>query len=942
MALKSYPQGSEWRKWDLHVHTRLDQNYVCLDGSTLTGEQLNVLISATGLSETEIKDQEKIISAEKYARLFVKFVEIFTDINVIAVTNHNTGEELDALIKEAHLSSREIVILPGVEVTSSHGIHILCLFDPLAPWHGTWKDSIDHFLTEIGITGARFNPNGQPVSAPITSQKVLEVVQSKGGTCIFAHIGTQNGLFYHLSTANGGTAHADIYKHQFCQIVQLPHSAAVSVGVSNIINGVEPYYGSKHVAQVRCSDAKKLTDIGSKFVWIKANPTFDGLKQIIFEPLERVKIQDDKPEPKSPYFVIEKIRFADNTGNNDFSGDYIPLNQNINTIIGGKSTGKSLLLYYIAKTIDEGEVGKAVALGDGDTIKGYSFDEDVNFDFEVVWKDGEKTSLQKLPGTEDEENRRKIIYIPQRYLNLLSEKGIQSKQTLNSFIQGIILEDKTAATYYEQKTAEISKSEKEISKELNNLFSVEEDIIRLNEEIKNTGDEKGILLYIEQLKKQIELVKEKTGLSEEELKKYEEFTEKNKAIEDSNSNLVEDKKYIQEFGDELKSRFDIGDLLEEYQGYFTDPITKKQVSENFSFVDKLQSNTDTATQKVISFINAKIKENESALSLLKKELAPLVSRVKLQAELEKKQQLLKKEEVKLGSIQTKKKNLQVKRKMFDSKKETVLKLYENIFALYEGLQSEFKKYSSRLKDIDLNIVIAFNDEMFNKEVVESGLNKADLKNLPNPIASYREELKYNYDPQTHLQFISAVFEGVLSRKVRTKGRTVKDALLKLFENRFYTDFRISYKNDSLDKMSPGKKGLVLLKILIDLSNAESPIILDQPEDDLDNRSVYTDLVKFIKDKKKERQIIIATHNPNLVVGADAEEVIVANQRGQDVGRDNVRFRFEYISGALEDSFKDESALGVLNKMGIRQHVCDVLEGGKEAFQKREQKYDLSR
>lgn len=924
----------------MHVHTRLDRNRVCLGNSTLAREQLNALISATGLSEAEITAQEKTISTEKYAKLFVKYVELFTDISVIAVTNHNTGEELDTLIEEAKSCSREITILPGVEVASSHGIHILCLFDPLTPWHSSWKDSIDHFLTEIGITGERFNSQGQPVNAPVTSQKVLEIAEKKGGICVFAHIGTQNGLFCQSSTASGGTAHVDIYKHTSCQIVQLQHTAAVPTGIGNIINGGDPHYGNKRVAQVKCSDAKKLTDIGSRFVWIKANPTFEGLRQIIFEPQERVRIKDEKPEPKSPYFVIDKVRFIDNTSKNDFSSDYIPLNQNINTVIGGKSTGKSLLLYYIAKAIDEGEVKKAAALGDGDIIQGYSFDEDVNFDFEVVWKDGEKTNLRKLPSAEEGENRRKVIYIPQRYLNLLSEREIQSKQTLNSFIQSIILEDENAARYFEQKTAEISKSEKEISKEVNNLFSIEDDIERLNEEIKNTGDEKGIVRYIEQLKMQIESVKAKTGLSKEELQKYETLTGEIKTIEEANNNLAEDKKHVEEFGSELKTRLDVDDLMEEYQDYFTDALTKKHVSENFDFIGKLKLNVDAATEKVVSLIDSRIKDNNKAFAALTKELAPFVSRVEMQAELEQKQQLLKKEEGKIGSIQIKKKNLKVKRKMFDSKKEAVLKLYEGIFAFYEELQSEFKKYSARLKDIDLNIVIGFNDAKFNQEVVEECLNKIDLKKLPHPIASWSEELKYDYNPQTHLQFISSVFDGVLSRKVKTKGRTVKDALLKLFENRFYTDFRISYKNDSLDKMSPGKKGLVLLKILIDLSNAESPIILDQPEDDLDNRSVYTDLVTFIKDKKKERQIIIATHNPNLVVGADAEEVVVANQSGQDIGRDNARYRFEYVSGALEDSFRDEPAVGVLNKMGIRQHVCDVLEGGEEAFQKREQKYDL--
>ena len=83
---------------------------------------------------------------------------------------------------------------------------------------------------------------------------------------------------------------------------------------------------------------------------------------------------------------------------------------------------------------------------------------------------------------------------------------------------------------------------------------------------------------------------------------------------------------------------------------------------------------------------------------------------------------------------------------------------------------------------------------------------------------------------------------------------------------------------------------------------------------------------------------MVTHNPNVVVGVDAEEIIVANQAG--IGNRNPGdVKFAYRSGALEDTyFGDEEE--ILLRQGIRQHVCDVLEGGDKAFQLREQKYQL--
>jgi ABC-type cobalamin/Fe3+-siderophores transport system ATPase subunit len=141
-------------------------------------------------------------------------------------------------------------------------------------------------------------------------------------------------------------------------------------------------------------------------------------------------------------------------------------------------------------------------------------------------------------------------------------------------------------------------------------------------------------------------------------------------------------------------------------------------------------------------------------------------------------------------------------------------------------------------------------------------------------------------------------------------------------------------------MSPGKKGLVLLKLHLSLQQAKYPILIDQPEDNLDNRTVFQELKDFIKTKKIQRQIIIVTHNANLVVATDAEQIIVANQKGQN-GTEEQEYRFEYVTGALEYSFESKSDKGILYDKGIKEHVCEILEGGKEAFKKRDEKYGFT-
>jgi len=198
--------------------------------------------------------------------------------------------------------------------------------------------------------------------------------------------------------------------------------------------------------------------------------------------------------------------------------------------------------------------------------------------------------------------------------------------------------------------------------------------------------------------------------------------------------------------------------------------------------------------------------------------------------------------------------------------------------------------------------------------------------------------------EKHVEIVASVFrklvktaEDDLGLRSGQSQRNVVEVLLRDYLSYAFT---VKQAGDDIFRMSPGKQGLILLEILLHMSNSAYPVLIDQPEDNLDNRTVYSHLVHFIRRKKIDRQIIIVTHNPNLVLGADAEQVIVANQDGEGQG-DNAEFRFEYVSGSIECSFRHASAGPVLKSQGIREHVCQVLEGGEDAFRKREEKYCLT-
>ncbi|ADY51843.1 ABC transporter [Pseudopedobacter saltans DSM 12145] len=149
-------------------------------------------------------------------------------------------------------------------------------------------------------------------------------------------------------------------------------------------------------------------------------------------------------------------------------------------------------------------------------------------------------------------------------------------------------------------------------------------------------------------------------------------------------------------------------------------------------------------------------------------------------------------------------------------------------------------------------------------------------------------------------------------------------VVELYDYLFSLDFvdynyELRQGNKSLNQLSPGEKGALLLIFYLLLDNNDIPLIIDQPEDNLDNHSVANILVPFIKKAKAKRQIILVTHNPNLAVVADAEQVIFT-----ELDKEN-NYKFSFKAGAIENPV-------------INDCIVKVLEGAMPAFNKRKLKY----
>ena len=175
-----------------------------------------------------------------------------------------------------------------------------------------------------------------------------------------------------------------------------------------------------------------------------------------------------------------------------------------------------------------------------------------------------------------------------------------------------------------------------------------------------------------------------------------------------------------------------------------------------------------------------------------------------------------------------------------------------------------------------------------------------------------------------------IITWLIDGKIKTKSnaRDIGTVLSVLLENRFQIDYSNSIMTNDISqttfkKMTGGQKAIIFLELIFKFEEEKYPLLFDQPEDDLDASGVANDLVNFIISEKNERQVIIATHNVNLVVSTDAENIIVAN--AQNLG--NSKYNFIYTTGSLESE-------------KCRKNIIEILEGGREAFEKRKLKLGL--
>lgn len=913
----NYNRGSLWRKWDLQVQTRSDKNYKCLGVDTLSEDDLKTLIQVTGLTKQEITSQEKQLAPDKYAKLFVKYVTQFTDIEVIAITDHNNGDNIDSLMDEAAATQGKLIIFPGVEVSSTQNIHILCIFNPTTKWKATWKESIEHLLTEFGISGSGFSSSGDPLSSTKSAQEIMDITSKKGGVCIFAHIGSDNGLFKNTPTANGGTAHIDIYKHNLCQIVQIPCLGTLATGVSNIIDGKDAQYGKKYVTKIKCSDARKLSDIGKYFSWVKADPTFEGLKQIIYEPDARVSNSVTAPYLEHKKVFISAIKLTGST-NYILPDLELPLNRELVSIIGGRGSGKSALLDTIA-FLNEDHM-KMDRNGKKKIIEYYR-DNDKHTDpyptfmlnIILVDKDGETHSYSKELGDTNDFGV-PFLYLGQEKLSSVATDDDELTKTVCDLI-GIDTNELGQDT--------LISNAREI---IGNVSNAEKTVLDIVQRYTSLGYSQSqdynewVKTYLSKLKEQqVRLSSKETHLVLEDINKKTQRGLKLKDLYEKTDQLLNDLKNLQ-----------VVDSINFYNDYlhtiYTDisPIAEIDRTKQLLALEdvkrkvkeEIQSLKTEIQEKKQVLLNQGIKEDVNTLLQASENLQRQIN-------------IIEKDRENFTSANARLKSLRLQRgRLLDKAKDLLQSVSDSIDSAFkiftssrnDSNEEEKELFNNTISGIAIEGDVVFDEKEFLQEVLGNFIDNRKIQTIEdlrkvfsgtNPDGSSRE---------VTINILSDWFKNKMeSEKIFNRYGFDGFCNYLLTKWPYFLKVRaiVKLNGKPTEVLSVGQRGTLLLKVYMATSSAKQILIIDQPEDNLDNNFIMHELVPLITHAKLSRQIIMSTHNANLVVNADSEQVVVAlldqNQ--------------PYFSGSIENPT-------------INNYIKDILEGGKTAFLQREKKYQI--
>lgn len=660
-----------------------------------------------------------------------------------------------------------------------------------------------------------------------------------------------------------------------------------------------------------------------RYCWIKADPTFEGLKQLIYEPEDRVRIQAHDPTPARHNYTFSGIRFSQSSINDELAirATDISLNRGLVTITGGRGTGKTAFVDLLAhcfldriNTTDENSFVRRICSQGPDLQTTVCFVDADEFTKPVSGQEFvEETDLS---------------YISQGELN----EYIGRNSDLSSRINDLIFDSVTEMHCYSYETLSqtIEEREREILDLSRNTIELEK---VTGQPIRNqlAADKKRIEAELRDIERQIQDIEkdtvDSTAVRSAQAVQQRLTTHKQrKAVLQDLKNLIVKAKSF--FSNEL-SRFneDVETINQYLHEVALETVIAPVVYEE-AMLDTLLSKVENEISQTLTALDKEQDELETLQSQVSHHAKLLTEREEKKSEHDQIQQ----QEDKITELEVNRDKVKKQRairytemlKAVTAKQERYTQIIEH---LTRQLSTSASKADTRdvLKDLEFFAEIHFDQEKF-LEIAEDLFDgrSVHVREKDSPFSKVLGLFcNFAHQPDATLDMLATEIEQIAENtSLRDKIKTNKNIDMFDYYRCFYSNYFtitpiVKYKNTKLEHLSLGQKATVLIKIY--LAQGRKPIVIDSHDDHLDNQFIMEELIPAVRQAKNFRQIILVSNNANVVVNTDAEQIVVAERNGVEI---------TFVSGSLENPT-------------IRDKTLRVLEGGKEAFKKRQEKYRLT-
>ena len=902
--------GSRWWKFDFHTHTPASH-------------------------DTEWYKNNEAFSPEQWLLEFMK-----AEVDCVAVTDHNSGEwidELKATYQRMKARSegdnpdafRELTLFPGVELSVNGGIHILAIFDPSAS-----KGDIDGLLGKVG-----YDRKGVGQFDSETKNSVAEVVEGINklhGIAIAAHADGPKGLCLTFQDSHKSAMDATSLREVIEEELLLGFEwLDMNHQLPEILRNK-----AQRLARVRGSDCHAFPDpdVGhSACTWVKMEtPNLEGLRLALLDgngvSIKRVDDPNHFEPFSQPQNIIEQISIQDARYMGNGHLQLITFSPLCNALIGGRGTGKSTIVNFIRLASERGLELQNLSASQEEYARFLNIPKSKN-DFGALRKNTRiKISFlqdnvhYKVTTTVNEkgETNYEISESPDGSNYKLSKSQTMSPERfpLRIFSQGQIgemAEKGQALLNIIDESAHVRDLKEVLEDAKRNYFSK---MARLREI-------EGKLATRSEIERKLEQTKSKVNALT--ISHFPEVYHSFQYAQRQRREVAQTIKQLHDLVDNITSL--PGQLiLNDWPENLFDQTTDADILLWRTRVDDVVNKASKAMMEIGRNAGEQIAILEGS-----QEYSSWSERLKgIEETLEKVKMNLSEKGIgdpkEIDNLLDLEKHLEIELREQDELKQERIELVEDT-ELQKGKILQAREAITEKRREFINGTIRQN-QFVHIEIVPFGNNEDNIeRDLRELIDAADDRFPDDVNELTHLicdasngnrlEIIDDIKKRLVSKQV-TSGH-FKNYLNKKLDHPEFVDYVTCwYPEDDLNieysregngtdwkpilQGSKGQRSAALLAFL--LSFGQEPIVLDQPEDDLDNHLIYDLIVAQIRENKLRRQLIIVTHNPNIVVNGDAEMI----------------FAMDFRSGQCKVAEQ-----GSLQKMTVRSEVCRIMEGGIEAL-----------